>query len=535
VLLSDPQWLPQLLADLKLVMPEVILVVTMCMVLIVPFFKKGNVVLPVFVSMFGLLMALLYTQGIHLGVMDADRTGQVFTNTLAIDPFSSFFKTMLMIFAMLIIVQWTLFGREKTHALDAPDFLCLLLGATFGMCLMASANNLIMIFIATESASIPSYALAGFRKKNRMATEGSLKYVLFGSVSSAVMIYGMSMIYGVSGSLQLSHIAGSINQMGMTPLMVVGLVGMFAGFAFKLSAVPMHFWCPDVFEGAPTEVTTFLSVASKSAAVCMLARVMQNLGTIVIDEQVLIGIALGVGALGAVTATWGNLVALHQTNLKRLLAYSSISHAGYMIMGCAVLLLVDPKLILSALLFYVLVYMFMNLGAFTIAAVFERQLGTLNISDYAGLLKKSPVLAILLIVFMLSLFGMPGLGGFMGKLFLGVGLVKAGTLGTVLLGVLLLNTLFSLWYYLRPCYFMVFATPDTQKQLPVIQPLRPALWAILAVCCIMLLWTGLLPAITSDIAQDNGRMIVSSAKRQIALESEHTSTVPKRVVFTVAQ
>ena len=133
------------------------------------------------------------------------------------------------------------------------------------------SGNLIMIFIATESASIPSYALAGFRKKNKMATEGSLKYVLFGSVSSALMLYGMSMLYGVSGSLQLSDIASTINTDGMTPLMVVGLVGMLGGFAFKLSAVPMHFWCPDVFEGAPTEVTTFLSVASKGAAICMLA------------------------------------------------------------------------------------------------------------------------------------------------------------------------------------------------------------------------------------------------------------------------
>lgn len=534
--LSDPQWLTHLTADLKLVMPELWLVITMCLVLIVPFFRKGNVILPVFVSMFGLVMALLYSVGIHLDGMEASRQGLIFANSLAIDPFGSFFKTMLLIFAMLVIVQWTLFGREKTHDLDAPDFLCLLLGATFGMSLMVSANNLITIFIAMESASIPSYALAGFRKRSRVATEGSLKYVLFGSVSSALMLYGMSMLYGVSGSLQISQIAGAINQDGMSPLMVVGLVGLFGGIAFKLSAVPMHFWCPDVFEGAPTEVTTFLSVASKGAAVCMLARVMQNLGVIVYNPEVLTGIALGVGCLGAVTATWGNLVALHQTNLKRLLAYSSISHAGYMIMGCAVLLLVDPKMILSALLFYVLVYMFMNLGAFTIAAIFERQLGTLTIADFAGLLKKSPVLSILLIVFLLSLFGMPGLGGFMGKLFLGAGMSKGGTLGVALLAVLLLNTLFSLWYYLRPGYYMVFVEPDAQqKQLPVIQPLRPAVWLILGVCCLMLLWTGLLPALASSIAQDNGRMVISSASRtNIVIKSEHTSVSQKPVVITTA-
>lgn len=522
-------------ADLKLVMPEVWLVITMCAVLIVPFFRKGNVVLPVLVSMFGLLMALLNTQGFQLARQEAMTQGFVFSNALAIDPFGSFFKALLMIFAMLVIVQWVLFGRDKTNALDAPDFLCLLIGATFGMSLMASANNLIMIFIATESASIPSYALAGFRKRDKMATEGSLKYVLFGSVSSALMLYGMSMLYGASGSLQLADIAAAVNHNGMTAMMVIGMVGMFAGFAFKLSAVPMHFWCPDVFEGAPTEVATFLSVASKGAAVCMLARVLQNFGVIVVSPEVHEGIALGIGALGALTATWGNLVALHQTNLKRLLAYSSISHAGYMIMGCAVLLLVDPNLILSALLFYVFVYMFMNMGAFTVAAVLERQLGTLKISAYAGLLKQSPVLSILLTVFLLSLFGMPGLGGFMGKLFIGVGLSKAGTLGMVLLGILLLNTLLSLWYYLRPVYYMVFTQPDAQADRPVIQTLRPAVWGILGICCIMLLWTGLLPALTNTVTHDNGKMIVAASKRNIVAQDVNTSSSKSRALASIAK
>ncbi|MBL4701468.1 MAG: hypothetical protein JKX85_09440, partial [Phycisphaeraceae bacterium] len=324
-------------------------------------------------------------------------------------------------------------------------------------------------------------------------------------------------------SLQLADIAASLNDGGMTPLMVVGLVGMFAGFAFKLSAVPMHFWCPDVFEGAPIEVTTFLSVASKGAAVCMLARVLHNFGTLVYDEQILMGLAVGIGTLGAITATWGNLVALHQTNLKRLLAYSSIAHSGYMIMATAVLLLVDPKLILGALLFYVLVYMFMNLGAFTIAAVFERQLGTLKIQDYAGLIKRSPVLTILLILFLLSLFGMPGLGGFMGKLLLGAGMSRGGTIGTFLLAVLLLNTLFSLWYYMRPGFYMVFSKPQSSSQIPVIQPLRPAVWALLGICCFMLIWTGLLPLITTNVAMEQGKMVISSV------------TVPKQVTKCLSQ
>ena len=497
-------------SDLKMVMPEVILVLTMCLVLIVPFIRKGNVALPVFVSMFGLLAALFYTQ---FGC-DTAMQGLVFSDSLAIDPFSNFFKTILMVFAMLVIVLWVLFGRQKTHELDAPDFLCLLLGATFGMSLMASANNLLVIFIAIESASLPSYALAGFRKKSKIATEGALKYVLFGSVSAAMMLYGMSMLYGASGSLQLADIANALNQTGLTPLMTIGLVGLFGGLAFKLSAVPMHFWCPDVFEGAPTEVTTFLSVASKGAAVCLLARILYNIGVNVHSPEILTGIAIGIGALGAVTATWGNLVALHQTNIKRLLAYSSISHAGYMIMGAAVLLLVAPQQILTALLFYILVYMFMNLGAFTVAAIFERQLGTLNIADYAGLMKRSPILGCLLILFLLSLFGMPGLGGFMGKLFLGTGMINAGTVGAVLVAILLLNTLFSLWYYLRPAYFVVFCPPQTDKQLPVIQTLRPAVWALLGLCALMLLWTGFLPALITNYISSQSMVVISEMTTQ---------------------
>lgn len=508
--LSDPLWYSQMAGDLKMVMPEVILVITMCLVLIMPFIRKGNIALPVFVSMFGLFGALFYTQ---FGC-DTAMQGLVFSDSLAIDPFSNFFKTILMIFAMLVIVLWVLFGRQKTHELDVPDFLCLLLGATFGMSLMASANNLLVIFIAIESASLPSYALAGFRKKNKTATEGSLKYVLFGSVSAAMMLYGMSFVYGASGSLQLADIANALNLNGMTPLMTMGLVGLFGGLAFKLSAVPMHFWCPDVFEGAPTEVTTFLSVASKGAAVCLLVRILHNFGSIVTSTEILTGIAIGIGALGAVTATWGNLVALHQTNIKRLLAYSSISHAGYMIMGAAVLLLVDPQQILSALLFYILVYMFMNLGAFTIAAIFERQLGTLYIEDYAGLMKRSPALACLLVLFLLSLFGMPGLGGFMGKLFLGTSMIKAGTVGTVLVAILLLNTLFSLWYYLRPAYFVVFTKPQSDKQWPVIQNLRPAVWALLGLCALMLLWTGLLPALITNYIGGQSTMVISDLTAQ---------------------
>ncbi len=500
-------------------MPEIWLVVAMCAVLIAPFVKRRNVTIPTLLAVAGLLAAMLFTLLWQSSDPSAENFRTVFSNSLAIDPFSQFFKMMLFLFAMLIVVQWVLIGRSQTDALDVPDFLCLVLGATFGMSLMVSANNLLTIFIAIESASLPSFALAGFRKHQNRATEGSLKYILLGAVASSLMIYGMSLVYGSSGSLDLATIAQHASSEGISPLMGIGLLGMFAGFAFKLSAVPLHFWCPDVFEGASFEVTTFLSVASKAAAMCLLVRVLSNFAMFSAVESIT-GMAVGLGVLGAITATWGNLVALHQTNIKRLLAYSSISHAGYMIMGASVILLVNPTAIVSALLFYILVYMFMNLGAFTVAAVLAAQLGSEDIRDYAGLIKRSPLLSILMTLFMLSLFGMPGLGGFMGKLFLGTAMIQAGGIGALLVAILLLNTLFSLWYYLRPSYFMIFVKPndDDAPSTPLARPSTATL-ALLGWCVLMLFWTGILPNSAIQTTREYAAIIVKPAVRQTLSQS----------------
>jgi NADH-quinone oxidoreductase subunit N len=427
---------------------------------------------------------------------------------LAIDPFSQFFKILLTLFTGLVIVQWLLTNRGQPTVYDLPDFLCLLLGAVFGMSLMASANNLLMIFIAIESASLPSYALAGFRKRQRLSTEASLKYVVFGAASSAIMIYGMSLLYGCAGSLALAAVVVT----PVSPLMAVGLAAMMVGIAFKLSAVPVHFWCPDVFQGAPIEVTTFLSVASKGAAVCLLVRVLWAFSLAgAAAEGLFMPLAVGIAVVGAVTATWGNLVAMHQTNIKRLLAYSSIAHAGYMIMGASVMCLADrghdPMLaekVAGAVLFYLLVYLFMNFGAFTVAAVIARRTGSEDITDYAELTRRCPVLALLLSVFLLSLFGLPGLGGFMAKFMLAVAMVSVGgALAFTLLIVLLVNTLFSLFYYLRPVYYMAF-TSDTRER-PSFMP-RGVVVAVLVLCVLALLWTGFGGSV--EWARRSGKLIV---------------------------
>jgi len=480
-------------------MPECWLVIAMCAVVLVPFINRRSVLLPTVTTLIGLGLALvwaMWTAGAEASTVFAD------TRVLAIDPFSQFFKVILLLFTMLIIVQWLLNSRDRMDARDVPDFQCLLLGAAVGMALMASANNLLMIFVATEAASLPSFALAGFRKKNALSTEGSLKYVVFGSAASAISIYGMSLIYGSTGALGLAEIAAhAAAPAGMTPLLAIGLLAMFAGVAFKLSAVPLHFWCPDVFQGAPIEVTTFLSVASKGAAVCLLVRIMAAFGA----AGEFVGLATGIGILGALTATWGNLAAFHQNNIKRLLAYSSIAHAGYMIMAAAVLgvagemvtvgdeekyvfTLTQLTPVTGALLFYLFVYTFMNLGAFTVAALIARRTGSEDIRDYAGLSKRAPWLAGLLALFLLSLFGMPGLGGFLGKVLIGIAMGEAGGGRFLLLAALLINTLISLYFYLRPVYQMYFAGDD-QDRPRVTMP--GAVTALLAGCAILLVATGL--------------------------------------------
>jgi len=499
-----PEW-----STLRLVMPEIWLVITMAAILLAPLFGRREAASLCLVTAAGLLMALLWA-ALSITHLPAD-SASLFHASLSIDPFSQFFKILLTGFSLLVVLQWWLTGRERVAGVDLPDFLCLLVGATFGMALMASAANLLTIVIATEAASLPSFALAAFRKKERIGAEAGLKYVLFGSVASAIMIYGLSLVYGTAGSLDLAT-AGTVLAEGVSPMMAVGLLGLLVGVAFKLSAVPLHFWCPDVFEGAPIEVTTFLSVASKGAAICLLLRILQVFGAAgVAAGDPLLPLAVAVAILGGITATWGNLVAFHQENIKRLLAYSSIAHAGYMIMAASAVIFAHApgtqlvaEDVASAILFYLLVYLFMNLGAFTVAAVMARHEGTESIRDYAGLLTRSPTLAVLLMLFLLSLFGMPGLGGFLAKVSLMSAMAGIGTGGILLVAVLLLNTLLSLYYYLKPIYYMAFQADPTGR--PALVP-GPAVLALLIFCAGVLLLTGLWPAAAGNLAADHGVML----------------------------
>jgi NADH-quinone oxidoreductase subunit N len=352
-----------------------------------------------------------------------------------------------------------------------PVFLCLLLGSAIGMILLASARHLLFLAIALEMASLPSYILVGFRRFRRTAAEGAAKYVIFGAVCSSLMVYGISLLYGIAGSFDVQTVALHLGVSGLSPLAVAALVCLFVGLAFKISLVPMHFWCPDAFEAAGADVAAWLSVASKSAALFALARLARVLlpG---LTPQAQHGILLTLSVVAVVTMTLANLSAYWQTSVKRLLAYSSIAHAGYI--TCGVLAFADSAGI-AAIVAYVLVYLLMNLGAFSVAGLVEAHSGTDHLDHFAGLGVRNPRLAAAMTFFLFSLVGLPPLAGFAAKWILLSALWRHQL--TFLVVAVLANTLFSLFYYLRITRAMYFRPGD-------LVPLRVPGFAavVLAVC-----------------------------------------------------
>jgi NADH-quinone oxidoreductase subunit N len=369
------------------------------------------------------------------------RNDLFFTGLLRLDCFTQFMRLFLLAFTTLVIWLTLLTGIPDRE--DSADFHVLLLGATLGMMIMSEANHLLMMYIGVEMASLPSYGLAGFLKGRRQSSEAALKYVVYGGGASGVMVFGISLLAGKFGTAYLPDLAtGYLASLqggpGATPfdaVLVLGTLFFLIGISFKLAAVPFHFWCPDVFEGASAEVAGFLSVASKGAALALLGRVVLVLiaggagfhaGDTLADRfdntHLIRYLAPALAILAAITATFGNLAAYVQTNLKRLLAYSTIAHAGYMMMGLATLTAEGA----SAVLFYLIAYLLMNLGAFAIVAFLRNQTGSEDLTDYRGLMRRSPIMVVTLSIFLLSLLGIPPLVGFAGKFQIFSALFHAG-------------------------------------------------------------------------------------------------------------
>ncbi len=450
---------------------------------------------------------------------------EIFSGLLVFDSFTAYLRCILAGFLVLYIVFTKVSGIPDRE--DGADFYSLVLGATLGMCLMASANHLLMVFMAVEMASVPSYALAGILKGRRAASEAAIKYAVYGAGAAGIMLYGISLLAGMLGTCHLPSMAVELARVAQagTPggsVMVLCLGGLMlaVGLAFKLSAVPFHFWCPDVFEGAAAEVGAFLSVASKAAAVALLIRVAYGLGMpaggvaageLVADLAPVRHFAVAVIALmAAVTCTLGNLAAYGQTNMKRLLAYSTIAHAGYLMMGvAAAMALAGPKpaaaaSAFGAVAFYLGTYLFMNLAAFAIVAFLRNRLRSEEIASYAGLVRTSPGIVVATAVVLVSLIGLPPLAGFVAKFLVFSSLVEAISVGVdrqlmlLLLVIGGLNTVISLFYYLRVLKVMTFDSPPEDRvgeAFPLVS-LPGAVVTALAVPVLVLgiFWSGLYAA-----------------------------------------
>ena len=363
---------------------------------------------------------------------------------LAIDGFAFFFKVLFLLTAVITVMMSA--SYIEIEGLRAGEYYFLILCATLGMMFMASGIDLVTIFIGLETMAVAFYILAGFLKPNRRSNEAAVKYFLLGAFSLGILLYGMSTLYGLAGTTNLRELSTVLAGQERSPLLIVALVLVIAGIGFKIAAVPFHMWAPDVYEGAPTPVTAFLSVGSKAASFAMLLRIfIEGLPFLADMWQPMFWV------LAVATMTLGNLAALTQGNIKRMLAYSSIAHAGYVLIG----VVAGTSRGVTALLIYLMVYVFMQLGAFAIVVLLRRQdvIGD-ELKDMSGLYFRYPAAACAMLFFMLSLGGIPPTAGFMGKFWLFSAAIESGYIWLAVIGVV--NSAISLYYYVRVVVFMWF-------------------------------------------------------------------------------
>ena len=452
-------------------------------ILVLDLFIKNKKLLP-FVALGGVVMA---------GISSMNDFGPVvhaFNNTIVSDSFAAFFNLIFCIgTALTILISINYVEQEE---INHSEYYALLLFATAGMMLMALASDLITVFLGLELMSISLYILAGFNRAKIESTESSLKYFLLGAFATGFLLYGMALIYGATGTTNLNKIAAAIKDgsLNSTTLLYMGAGLMVIGLGFKTASVPFHMWTPDVYEGAPTAITAFMSVGPKAAGFAAFFRVFL-IGLYGITDH---WITL-IWVIAALTMTVGNLTAVVQTNIKRMLAYSSIAHAGYVLVA----LVAANELGSASVLYYMLAYAFMNIGAFTVVIVLGRKgEENLNLEDYAGLATRHPLLAVTMSVFMFSLAGIPPLAGFFGKFYVFSAAINAGYVGLAIIGVI--NSVISVYYYLRVTVLMYMKEPSREFKPLSISSLTLAALIIAVFGTIQL---GLFPSRILELAQSS--------------------------------
>lgn len=474
------------LADLTAILPELVIVAAACLVLaldpITPGSQKGWLA--------WLSLGALAVCGVLTASEMQTRT-TAFFDLVTIDPYASFFKLLLYVASGLTILLSMPYLKEER--INLPEYYGFMLLSLSGMMVMVSAADLLTIYLGTELMSLSLYVLAGLRRFEARSLEASAKYFVLGAFSSGIMLYGISLLFGLAGSTRLPVIAATVNALGLNdPGLVLAMVLLVVGFGFKVAIVPFHMWTPDVYEGAPTSVTAFMAVASKAASFGAFLRVfLEGLGGLKADWHVLFLVVC------VATLALGNVVAIVQTNIKRMLAYSSIAHAGYALIGLIVAGQVDASdevraLGVSSVMLYLAVYAFMTLGAFAIVAMVRRgRVEGDEIEDFAGLARRAPLPALLMLVFMVSLAGIPPTAGFIGKFYLFLGAVKAGLTWLAVLAVLFAAV--SAYFYLRVVMVMYMREPATLSEPMPRLAASPAMTVVLACALAGVVLLGLFP------------------------------------------
>jgi NADH-quinone oxidoreductase subunit N len=441
------------IASLDFFWPEAILTGTILLVVLIDLFLKNKRVLGL-LALAGCLASLWATLQLY-----GASGGWLFHRMMVLDNFSLFFK--LVALAATILVLWMSRASREIGDVHQGEYSAILLSSTLGMFFMASSTNLLMAYLSLELVSITSYILTGFLPHNRRSSEAALKYLIYGGVASGTMIYGMSWVFGMTGTLDYAGIHQALLQGAPSRIaLFIAFIFILAGFGYKIVFVPFHMWSPDVYQGAPTPITAFLSVGSNAAGVAILIRFFFPAVSQLGDGgnwQFLSGVEWPQFLLmvSMVTMTLGNLSALNQQNLKRMLAYSGIAHAGYILMGLVVL----NNEGLQAMLFYIVVYLIMNLGAFLVVVIVANATGKEDIEGYRGLAwRGSAVPAVCMAIFLFSLTGLPPLAGFVGKFFLFAAVIKQQFY--LLAVVAVVNSVISLYYYARVVKVMFLDFPE---------------------------------------------------------------------------
>ncbi len=465
-------------SDFYYILPELVLTAGALVVLVADvLLPRGSRALSwITLAVIGATLASLAPfRGVH---------AEVAHGLIAVDDFALFFKIVFLVAAAMTVLM-------SVHYLEIEgaspgEYYFLILCAALGMMIMAGGIDLITIFIGLETMAVSFYILAGFIKPNQRSNEAAVKYFLLGAFSLGILLYGMSLMYGLSGTTNLRAMSTVFAGQERDPRLVLAVILVVAGVGFKIAAVPFHMWAPDVYEGAPTPITAFLSVGSKAASFAMLLRIfIEGLSPMNTDWRLLFE------ALAIVTMTVGNLAALTQTNVKRMLAYSSIAHAGYLLIGVVA---GTPRGI-AAMLIYLLIYAFMQLGAFAVVVMMRRQdiVGD-ELKDFSGLHVRHPLAAFAMLLFMLSLGGIPPTAGFMGKFWLFSAAIEANYVGLAVIGVL--NSAISLYYYVRLVVFMYLKKETTGSE-PT-RDLAPTFTLALAVAATLVL--GIYPRLLFEVA-----------------------------------